>query len=359
MAISFYEEDARRVIFPHDDALVVTLTVANHKSHRVLVDNGSSADILYWPVFKQMGVDRDRIQPFDSPLVGFAREQVQPMGLISLSVTVGTGPRQSTTMVDFLVIDRPSTYNAIIGRPSLNKLKAVTSTYHLMMKFPTEEGVGEVKGDQAAARKCYNISLKKSDLATLTVGVVGSRSQDPLKGEPVEPLEDVELGEGKVVKVGTQLASGIRDALITFLQRNMEVFAWTHEDMPGISPDDIHHQLNVDPSMKPVRQKRRKFSFERNMAIAEEVEKLLKALFIKEVYYPDRLASVVLVKKFNGKWRICVDFTDLNKACPKASFPLPHIDALVDSTAGYGMTDRGLYCYKVTPFGLKNAGATY
>jgi hypothetical protein len=110
---------------------------------------------------------------------------------------------------------------------------------------------------------------------------------------------------------------------------------------------------------------------------------LLKAGFIREVDY--WLANVVLVKKSNGKWRMCVDFTDLNKACPKDSFPLPRIDLLVDSTAGHELlsfmdafsgynqihmeeadqektafiTDRGLYCYKMMPFGLKNAGTTY
>jgi hypothetical protein len=155
--------------------------------------------------------------------------------------------------------------------------------------------------------------------------------------------------------------------------------------MPGISPEKIVHVLSVDPEARPVRQKRMKFAPERVEAITVEVEKLLKAQFIEEVYYPDWLANVVLVKKSNGKWRMCVDFTDLNKACPKDSFPLPHIDALVDSTSGYKLlsfmdafsgynqilthpedrektafiTDRGLYCYKVMPFGLKNAGATY
>ena len=124
---------------------------------------------------------------------------------------------------------------------------------------------------------------------------------------------------------------------------------------------------------------------ERVEAVAVEVEKLLKAQFIRAVYYPNWLANVVLVKKSNGKWRMCVDFTDLNKAYPKDSFPLPRIDTLVDSTSGYELlsfmdafsgynqilmhpedqektsfiTDRGLYCYKVMPFGLKNAGATY
>jgi ribonuclease HI len=381
VALSFSEEDARGVVMPHDDALVVTLTVANHGIHRILVDNGSSADILYWPAFQQMGIDRERIKPFTSPLVGFGGEVVFPIGIIPLPVTAGTAPQLATVMVDFLVIDRPSAYNAIMGRPALNKLKAVTSTYHLMMKFPTEEGVGVVRGDQLAARKCYNTSMKKvSDSTTLTVASVHEA-----KGEPAEPLEEVSIGDGRTLQIGTCLEIGVREDLVKFLHNNTEVFAWSHEDMPGINPEEIVHVLNVNPDAKPVKQKRRKFAPERVEAITVEVEKLLKAQFIEEVHYPEWLANVVLVKKSNGKWRMCVDFTDLNKACPKDSFPLPRIDALVDSTSGYGLlsfmdafsgynqilmhpqdrektafiTDRGLYCYKVMPFGLKNAGATY
>ena len=117
----------------------------------------------------------------------------------------------------------------------------------------------------------------------------------------------------------------------------------------------------------------------------DDVNKLLAADFIRKVYYPDWLANVVLVKKVNGKWRMCVDFTNLNKACPKDSFPLSIIDQLVDSMVGHKLltfmdafsgynrirmleedqekaafiTSQGLYCYKVIPLGLKNAGATY
>ena len=117
----------------------------------------------------------------------------------------------------------------------------------------------------------------------------------------------------------------------------------------------------------------------------DEVNKLLVANFIRKVYYPEWLANVVMVKKANGKWRMCVDFTDLNNTCLKDSFPLPRIDQLVDSTAGHKLltfmdafsrynqiqmaeedqektafiTSQGLYCYRVMPFGLKNAGATY
>jgi len=105
--------------------------------------------------------------------------------------------------------------------------------------------------------------------------------------------------------------------------------------MPGIDPSVITHRLNVHPSSKLVRQKKRVFAPERDNAIKEEVQKLTTAQFIREVYYPDSLANVVMVKKANGKRRMCVDFTDLNKACPKDSYPLPLIDKLVDSTAGH------------------------
>jgi hypothetical protein len=99
------EDDAEGISMPRDDPLVVTMTVANHTIHRILIDNGSSADILYWSVIQQMGINQDMIKPFGSPFVGFTREQVQTIRLISLPVTVGTSPRQSTIMVDILVVN--------------------------------------------------------------------------------------------------------------------------------------------------------------------------------------------------------------------------------------------------------------
>ena len=154
----------------------------------------------------------------------------------------------------------------------------------------------------------------------------------------IEALEMVELVKGeanKTTKIGTTLSPEMRTRLIRFLKENLDVFAWSHEDIPGISPKVIQHKLNVDPERKPVQQRQRTFAPERDQAVAEEVTKLLTAGFIREVYYPEWLANVVLVKKANEKWRICVDFTDLNNACPNDSFPLPRIDQLVDSTAGY------------------------
>ena len=105
--------------------------------------------------------------------------------------------------------------------------------------------------------------------------------------------------------------------------------------MPGIPASIIQHRLKVDPEKKLVQQRRRVFAPERNKAVMDKVNKLFVANFIREVHYPEWLANVVMVKKANGKWRMCVDFTDLNQACPKDSFPLPRIDQLVDSTVGH------------------------
>ncbi|XP_050290557.1 uncharacterized protein LOC126728838 [Quercus robur] len=153
--ITFTDEDAERIHHPHDDAIVITLLIVDYTTRRVLVDNGSSADILYYPAFQQMRLRRDQLRPVNSPLVGFGGMKVQTVGTISLSVVVGAYPRQITKDVNFLVVDCSSSYNAIIGRPTLNSWKAVTSTYHLSVKFSTEHGVGQVQGDQLAARECY------------------------------------------------------------------------------------------------------------------------------------------------------------------------------------------------------------
>ena len=105
--------------------------------------------------------------------------------------------------------------------------------------------------------------------------------------------------------------------------------------MKGIPEEVITHSLHIDPTAKPFRQRKRRMAPDRAEAAKEEVEKLLAAGFIREVRYPAWLANVVLVKKASGRWRMCVDFKDLNKACPKDSYPLPSIDDLVDNTAGH------------------------
>ena len=150
--MSFNEANARGVKQPHNDPLVIMLNIEGFNTKRILVDNDSFADIIYLPAFQQLKLNPKRLHPFDSPLVSFSRDMVYPKGIVMLTITVGTYPRQLTRQLDFLVVYCPSSYNVIIGRPTLNKWKAATSIYCLKVKFPMDNGVGEVKGDQVLAR---------------------------------------------------------------------------------------------------------------------------------------------------------------------------------------------------------------
>ena len=135
------------------------LNIKGFNTRRMLVDNGSSTDIMYMTANHQLRLDPKCLQPFKSPLVSFSGDRIYPKGIISLRVTTGTHPAQITKQVDFLIVDCPSSYNVILGRPTLNQLKAANSTYCLKVKFPTPHGIGEVCGDQLLARKCYQVVL--------------------------------------------------------------------------------------------------------------------------------------------------------------------------------------------------------
>ena len=139
---------------------------------------------------------------------------------------------------------------------------------------------------------------------------------------------------GRTFKLGKSLDQAEQDRVAGVIARHLDSFAWSASDMPSIYLDFLCHRLTMDPKVRPVRQRRRKFNEERRMIIQELMKKLLDADHKREIQYPEWLANMVLVKKANGKWRMCVDFTNLNKACPKDSYPLPSIDALVDNVLG-------------------------
>ena len=161
--ISFTEEDTRQLHHPHDDALVINLSIADFNTRRVLVDNGSSVDIIYYIVFQQMRNNKERLLPSNTPLVRFNGTKVFPVGTIALPVTIKTYPQQLIKEVSFLVINCSSAYNAIIERPTLNAWRATTSTYHLLVKFSMEYRIREACGDQMATRECYIAMLEMDD----------------------------------------------------------------------------------------------------------------------------------------------------------------------------------------------------
>nr|XP_027088503.1 uncharacterized protein LOC113709849 [Coffea arabica] len=388
--IIYGPEDAVPLASNNHEAIVIEVITCNFKVRKVYIDNGSAIDVLYYKTFKELQLEDRQLVPVRTPLIGFAGPPVRPEGMITLQVTVGVAPRCRTIPVNFAVVKEPSSYNMILGRPTLNALRAVCSTLHLSMKFPTSDGVAEVLGDPEVARACYIATLKgKEKLVAQTICLES--------WEPLEKGERLETDEGlaelpvqpdrpeRTVKVGAGLGELIRSSLESLLEEYAEIFAWSADDMPGIPTELAVHRLHVDPNVRPVKQKKRNFASERKEVVKSEVGKLLEAKIVKEVYFPTWLANPVLVKKEEKAWRMCVDFTDLNKACPKDYYPLPRIDQLVDSTAGYEIfcfldafkgyhqialdeedqektsfiTEDGTYCYVTMPFGLKNAGATY
>jgi hypothetical protein len=187
------------------------------------------------------------------------------------------------------------------------------------------------------------------------------------------------------VLFGLQLSKEQENALLKFLFNNKDVFAWSANDLCGVNRYVIAHSLIVDPTIRPRKQKLRKMSDDKAEGARNEVKRLLSARVIREVTYPEWLVNTVMVKKANGKWRMCIDFTDLNKACPKNEFPLPRIDSLIyvaatselmsllDCYSGYHyiwmkkedepktsfITPSGTYCYLWMLEGLKNARGSF
>lgn len=183
--------------------------IVNFTVHRVLVDNGSSVDILFSKAYNQLGVDGSSLCQCSNDLFEFAGDRVNPVGTVTLPLTKGDHPTSATTLVEFLVVDKPSTYNAIIGRSMLAALRAVSSIYHLAIKFPTPKGTGVVKGDQRATRGCYYAALKYQDglascqmVTQIDHDVLNMDSSAELIEDPderqrprvAERLEDVSLG---------------------------------------------------------------------------------------------------------------------------------------------------------------------
>nr|ABF95613.1 retrotransposon protein, putative, Ty3-gypsy subclass [Oryza sativa Japonica Group] len=303
-----------------------------------------------------MGLPTLALTPAPASLRGFGGEAVQVLGQAQLLVAFGTGENRREEQVLFDVVDMPYNYNAIFGRATLNKFEAISHHNYLKLKMPGPAGVIVVKGLQPSA-------ASKGDLAIINRAVHNveaephDRAKHALKSAP----------HGKIIKM--QIDDADPTKLVSL-----------GGDMGEEEAANI-----LEPDAKPRKQKLRKMSADHQEAAKAEVQKLLKAGVIQEIDHPEWLANPVLVRKSNGKWCMCVDFTDLNKACPKDDFPLPQIDQLVNSTAGCELmsfldaysgyhqihmnpadipktafiTPFGTFRHLRMPFGLRNAGATF
>ncbi|GJS25325.1 reverse transcriptase domain-containing protein [Tanacetum coccineum] len=361
---------------PRDKAdTIYMINAAGHDIHRMYIDGGASADIQYEHCFQRLRPEvKSQLNLATTSLTGFTREKIWPMGQLRLSVMVGNKEHSITAWMNFMVIRSPSPYNGIIGRPGISAIRAVPSTAHGMLKFPVDGGIVTI----------YNTAAPPKECNTVTCDVTQTQRQHATKVTNLKVAIHPDYPEQEV-SIGGSLSDTGRAAVCTLLQRNLDIFAWEPKHMTGVPRSITKHKLKIRQGYSPVRQKKRGQAPERAKAILEEVHKLVEAGIMREVYYHDWLSNPVMVKKSDGSWRMCVDFTDLNKACPQDCYPLPEIDWKVESLCGYPFkcfldaykgyhqiqmakddeektafhTSQGVYCYTKMPFGLKNAGATY
>ncbi|KAL5702453.1 hypothetical protein ACHQM5_027671 [Ranunculus cassubicifolius] len=429
--LSFSDKDLEKVALPHNDPLVVHVFYGLTRIKRVLIDQAADINVMYRDAFEDLGLAAAMLTPPETSLQTFTSTTVGTLGTIRIPISIGNDTEGWITKEElFWVMDCPTRYNAILGRAWTHRMNAVISTLHQVMKFPGPTGgIMELRGNQIEAHKCLNVfqvreteastnNLKPNKPATTTAPattpetkgkgtqesteVITTIDPEPQPKSPqkeqtkqketpyaqTEELEIINLGtdeDPKPIGVGKNLDPETKAAIVTVIKKNISCFAYAYTDMPGIDPQIACHHLNVNPTAIPKAQRQRKLSPHLRQSVNQEIAKLKDAGFIRETNYPTWIANIVPVAKPNGKVRICIDFTNLNEACPKDSFPLPDIDSLVSSTAnheimsmmdgyaGYNLiplaeedqdktafiTEQGIYCYVVMPFGLKNAGATY
>ncbi|VFR01296.1 unnamed protein product [Cuscuta campestris] len=278
--IVFTDRDLPPTGEDHNDPLVITMDINGVDVARVLVDTGSSVNILYLETFQKLRLCRTQLEPLKTPLSGFTGDTVEAEGSIVLPVELGSGEKTVWKKMRFIVVDIKCVHNAILGRPGINKVGAVISMSHLCMKFHTPGGVGGVKGDQRNARECYARAVKKM---TKGVNVI---SQEIAKGETREKLEpeaetvEIELHPGdssRMVRIGANLPEDLKAKITRVLQEYAGIFARSVADMPGIDRSIICHRLAVRDGSRPVRQKKRYLASDRRDFVKKEVKDLLNA----------------------------------------------------------------------------------
>ncbi|GJS87680.1 hypothetical protein Tco_0770316 [Tanacetum coccineum] len=341
--------------------VVVEAMIEGFRVRRIHVDGGSSSEVMYEHCFRSLSYRTRGMRE-------------NPNGHNGVC-----GGQESVP------------YNALLGRTGMRSLGAVASTIHSMMKFPTSNGIATISTTRETLRECRQIEEAQdlsrharvtdptpmqtsSEVANprLSLAPVETRPRRPGK-EPMQ-LDGTE-GRQKLDKGRRLPKSSVEEKI------NVDIFAWTTANMTSIPKAITDHILNTYPHIKPKAQKKRSLAPDRRKVVTGEVNEWLMAGIVRRVRYPTWVANPVLVKKVDGSWRMCIDFKDLNKACPKDLYPLSEIDWKIESLMGFQYkcfldaykgyhqiqmtkkdeektafhTEEGVFCYTKMPFGLKNA----
>ncbi|KAL0406077.1 UNVERIFIED_CONTAM: hypothetical protein Slati_3921600 [Sesamum latifolium] len=239
----FDQEEQNGPGIPGNDALVITALLANYEIERVFIDSGSSADILFGEAYDQMQLGDVPLEVVDTSFYGFPGEVVHPRGMISLPLTLGSSPLRKTCLLKFRLVDIPSAYNVILGRPTLNIFREIISTYHMKIKFLVVGEVGEAQADMLEARKCYVEVINRGKKRVLEEASgeenpskrgkdptprLELKEEDPVAVQLVDELLTIELIPGdpdKMTKIGSKMKEDVREQVINCLRKNKDIFA--------------------------------------------------------------------------------------------------------------------------------------
>ncbi|GKC75064.1 hypothetical protein Tco_1125838 [Tanacetum coccineum] len=291
------------------DLVIIKVRISGRQVNRVYMDCGSSCEVIYEHCFLKLKPSIRSLR-VDSkiPLVGFSGDHSWPLREVPLEVTVGESPYTRTETLNFVIIMPDSPYNLLLRRKTMQKIGIVVSTIHAAIKFHTPCGIGIVFSTYEPNKVEEGQKNVKETVPEVTKDVLSC----------VDAKERVVVNDKhpeQTIVIGKQLPTCFKRMLQDLLLSNVDVFAWTYIVMTRI-PRTI---------MK------RGLAPERNEAACKKVDELSKAGILREVKYQTWVANLVMVKKSDGGWRMCVDFTDINNACPKDCYPLPEIDWKVES----------------------------
>ena len=268
LVLGFSADDKIGTIQPHNDALVVTLKIEGYDVKRVLVDQGSTVKIMYPDLYNGLNLKLEDLTAYNSPLVSFEGKTVTSRGQIRLPIQTGLDVVEVNFIVvdaNFIVVDAYSLYTAIVAKPWLHALEAVSSTLHQKVKYPSNGQVKEIVGSQSMARQCMVAAILHRPNAESSASAERNLQQSittvlpnngPTKEAKCEDLEKVTIGNDskKFFQVGSQLPPQERQKLIEFLRKNVDVFVWNVYEAPGVDSSFICHHLNVNPSVTPKKQ---------------------------------------------------------------------------------------------------------
>ncbi|XP_073138413.1 uncharacterized protein [Henckelia pumila] len=224
--------------------------VSNYDVAQIFVDSVSSVNVLFQETINQMDLGEYKMEPIVTALFGFTGHVIRPIGLINLPLTLGKDRMSKTRIVSFIIVDAPSTYNAILGRPAMITFMVVASALHQKIKFPVGNEVGEVQGDQKTSRKCYveEVLIEQKVVKVGHDDRPGPQGQEQVnmleESVPVtaeEEYEEILISPPTgFVKVAQTLEASLKEKLVKFLMKNKDVFAWDVSDLLGVLREGYH-----------------------------------------------------------------------------------------------------------------------